>query len=117
MVNNGYTKLFDSKGNYSSSVAEKAGMSFEKGTTYYFSCYLLNVDFQGKIGVFLDSKSNNSAPVQLDINSLNKNSWTKVSAKIKSGGTESGGLGISFNGTGSICVDYVTLVPDDSYGS
>ncbi len=116
MVNNGYTKLFDSKGNYSSSVAEKAGMSFEKGTTYYFSCYLLNVDFQGKIGVFIDSKSNNSDPVQLDIGSMNKNSWTKVSAKIKSGGTESGRLGISFNGTGTICVDYVTLVPDDSYG-
>lgn len=30
--------------------------------------------------------------------------------------TENGGLGISFNGTGSICIDYVTLVPDDSFG-
>lgn len=116
MVNKGYTKLFDGKGNYSSKVAEKSGMNFKKGAVYYFSCYLLNVDFQGKIGVFLDSKSNNSDPVQLNINNINKNSWTKVSVKIKSSGTESGGLGISFNGTGSICVDYVTLVPDDSYG-
>ncbi|WP_294836455.1 alpha-L-arabinofuranosidase C-terminal domain-containing protein [uncultured Eubacterium sp.] len=116
MLNKGYTKLFDEKGNYSSKVAEKSGMSFKKGTTYYFSCYLLNVDFQGKIGVFLDSKSNNSDPVQLDINSTNKNSWTKVSVKVKSTATENGGLGISFNGTGSICIDYVTLVPDDSFG-
>ena len=116
MLNKGYTKLFDSKGAYSSKVAEKSGMSFKKGTTYYFSCYLLNVDFQGKIGVFLDSKSNNSDPVQLNINSTNKNSWTKVSVKVKSTATENGGLGISFNGTGSICIDYVTLVPDDSFG-
>lgn len=116
MLNKGYTKLFDEKGNYSSKVAEKSGMSFKKGTTYYFSCYLLNVDFQGKIGVFLDSKSNNSDPVQLNINSTNKNSWTKVSVKVKSTATENGGLGISFNGTGSICIDYVTLVPDDSFG-
>lgn len=116
MLNKGYTKLFDEKGNYSSKVAEKSGMSFKKGTTYYFSCYLLNVDFQGKIGVFIDSKSNNSDPVQLDINSTNKNSWTKVSVKVKSTATENGGLGISFNGTGSICIDYVTLVPDDSFG-
>ena len=116
MLNKGYTKLFDKKENYSSKVAEKSGMSFKKGTTYYFSCYLLNVDFQGKIGVFLDSKSNNSDPVQLNINSTNKNSWTKVSVKVKSTATENGGLGISFNGTGSICIDYVTLVPDDSFG-
>ena len=116
MLNKGYTKLFDGKGNYSSKVAEKLGMSFKKGTTYYFSCYLLNVDFQGKIGVFLDSKSNNADPVQLNINNTNKNSWTKVSVKVKSTATENGGLGISFNGTGSVCIDYVTLVADDSYG-
>lgn len=116
MLNKGYTKLFDGKGNYSSKVAEKSGMSFKKGTTYYFSCYLLNVDFQGKIGVFIDSKSNNADPVQLNINNTNKNSWTKVSVKVKSTATENGGLGISFNGTGSICIDYVTLVADDSYG-
>lgn len=116
MLNKGYTKLFDGKGNYSSKVAEKSGMSFKKGTTYYFSCYLLNVDFQGKIGVFFDSKSNNSDPVQLNINGTNKNSWTKVSVKVKSMATENGGLGISFNGTGSICIDYVILVPDDSFG-
>lgn len=116
MLNKGYIKLFDGKGNYSSKVAEKSGMSFKKGTTYYFSCYLLNVDFQGKIGVFFDSKSNNSDPVQLNINGTNKNSWTKVSVKVKSMATENGGLGISFNGTGSICIDYVTLVPDDSFG-
>lgn len=116
MLNKGYTKLFDGNGNYSSKVAEKSGMSFKKGTTYYFSCYLLNVDFQGKIGVFLDSKSNNADPVQLNINSTNKNSWTKVSVKVKSTATENGGLGISFNGTGSVCIDYVTLVPDDSFG-
>ena len=116
MLNKGYTKLFDGKGNYNSKVAEKSGMSFKKGTTYYFSCYLLNVDFQGKIGVFFDSKSNNSDPVQLNINGTNKNSWTKVSVKVKSMATENGGLGISFNGTGSICIDYVTLVPDDSFG-
>lgn len=116
MLNKGYTKLFDKKGNYSSKVAEKSGMSFKKGTTYYFSCYLLNVDFQGKIGVFLDSKSNNADPVQLNINNINKNSWTKVSVKVKSTATENGGLGISFNGTGSVCIDYVTLVADDSYG-
>lgn len=116
MLNKGYTKLFDKKGNYSSKVAEKSGMSFKKGTTYYFSCYLLNVDFQGKIGVFIDSKSNNADPVQLNINNINKNSWTKVSVKVKSTATESGSLGISFNGTGSVCIDYVTLVADDSYG-
>lgn len=116
MLNMGYTKLFDGKGNYSSKVAEKSGMSFKKGTTYYFSCYLLNVDFQGKIGVFIDSKSNNADPVQLNINGTNKNSWTKVSVKVKSTATENGGLGISFNGTGSVCIDYVTLVPDYSFG-
>ena len=117
MINRGYTPLFDSKGNYDESVADGAGMSFVKGKTYLFSCYLRNVDFEGKIGVFIDSKGNKADPVQLNINSVNKKTWTRINVKIKSSATESGRLGISFNGTGSVCIDYVTLCPADSYGT
>lgn len=116
VTNNGYTRLFDDKGEYDKKLANTPNMIFEKGRAYYFSCYLMDIDFDGAISVFLDSKSNKSNKIQLSTNNVGKNGWTKISLKLTSDGDETGGLGIQFKGKGSICLDYVSLVPDNSYG-
>lgn len=90
-------------------------MYFQKGVSYEFSCFLKNIDFDGSFGVYLDSSSNKKDDVNVNISNVD-NSWKKVSAKIKSSETESGKLALKFRGKGTICIDYVSLVPTNSYG-
>lgn len=114
ITNCGYTQLFDN-GKYSQSKAQKGDMGFKKGVTYEFSCYLRNIDFDGSVSVFLDSSSNKSRDINVSISNVG-NSWKRVSVKLKSNGTEDGALGIKFKGKGTICLDFVSLVPTNSYG-
>lgn len=114
ITNTGYTELFDD-GKYNSSKASKGDMGFQKGVSYEFSCFLRNIDFNGSVSVYLDSSSNKGNDVNVNISNVG-NSWKRVSAKIKSRGTEDGSLAIKFKGEGTICMDYVCLVPTNSYG-
>ncbi|MCH5320635.1 MAG: hypothetical protein J1E36_02655 [Eubacterium sp.] len=94
---------------------KSADMGFKENTEYDFSCYINNKDFDGTVSVYLDSPKNRVNITELDI-SKSGNLWYKLSTTLTSVAQENGGLTIEFNGRGTICLDFVTLVPKDSHG-
>lgn len=114
--NSGFTEIYEYKTNdYKKSLAEKADMGFKSGEKYNFSCYLLNEDFSGTVSVYLDSPSNKSVITQLDISAVG-NQWTRIEADLEASKSEDGGLAIELDGTGTLLMDFVSLVPHGSYG-
>lgn len=91
-------------------------MSFKKGVSYEFSIMVNNVDFDGTIGVYFDSKGNSNKIVQISNGSVPVKQWTTLKAKIKADETSDGPLAIVFEGNGDIGIDMVSLVPTNSYG-
>ena len=81
---------------------------------YTSSCYIKNIDFEGDFFVGLNSK-HNSDKTKIDISSY-KSNWNKIEAVLISNATEDGGLTFEFNGKGTILIDFVSLVPQSSYG-
>ena len=92
-----------------------ADMGFKEGEAYAFSCYVSNVDFEGALYVGLASKANENNLTELDISKAGAG-WIKLSAELVSNATEDGGLSIILQGEGSLCLDFVSLVPVTSYG-
>ncbi len=94
---------------------EKADMGFKEGLDYDFSCYIKNIDFDGEISVYLDGDKNPQTAYQLDISNTGAD-WRKVEAVLTSAATEDGALTIELNGSGTLYLDFVELIPQDSYG-
>ena len=116
LTNLGYTEMYDYKSyDRDEQKAGTADMGFKANTEYDFSCYISNKDFEGKVYVYLNSSSNKSNVVELDISKCG-NVWNKLSTTLTSVAQEDGGLTIELNGTGTLYLDFVTLVPKDSYG-
>lgn len=116
LKNLGYTELYDYKTyDRNNKKAETADMGFKEGVSYDFSCYMQNKDFNGTISVYLDSAKNKSNVTSLDTSTVG-NSWTEISAVLEAAATEDGGLTIEFDGSGTMLLDFVTLVPQESYG-
>lgn len=113
--NLGFVQPFDDKGNYSSS-AVSGSIHFEKGEIYEFSCWMMNVDFDGNISVYLDSNQNKHEAQAIDTDLIKRDKWTYVSAKLTAAESETGAIVIKIAGKGSICIDQASLVPIDSYG-
>ena len=113
--NLGFVQPFDDKGNYSSS-AVSGSIHFEKGEIYEFSCWMMNVDFDGNISVYFDSNQNKHEAQAIDTDLIKHDKWTYVSAKLTAAESETGAIVIKFAGKGSICIDQASLVPIDSYG-
>ncbi len=90
-------------------------IGFKEKTKYDFSCYIKNVDFNGNVLVYLDSPSNKNVLTQLDISNCSAG-WRKVSATLESSATENGALTIEFDGKGTLQLDFVSLIPQDSHG-
>lgn len=116
LTNFGYPQLFDEKGEYSSSGLDKGAMHFKKGESYTFSCYLKNENYDGKISVCLDSPSNKNDSAELNLSGISKKAWNKFTVKLTSSADEKGALTIKFSGSGTVCIDFVSLVADSSYG-
>lgn len=113
--NLGFVQPFDDKGNYSSS-AVSGSIHFEKGEIYEFSCWMMNIDFDGNISVYFDSNQNKHEAQAIDTDLIKRDKWTYVSAKLTAAESETGAIVIKFAGKGSICIDQASLVPIDSYG-
>lgn len=116
LKNTGFTEMYKYKSyDRDEKKAKKSDMGFKKNVQYDFSCYIKNESFKGDVNVYLDSKSNKNNIVKLDI-SKTDGIWTKLSATLKSNADEDGGLAIELNGEGILNLDFVTLVPKNSYG-
>lgn len=116
VTNIGYTEMYDYKSyDRDEKKANTADMGFKENAEYDFSCYINNKDFEGTVSVYLDSPKNKSNVTELDISKCG-NVWSKLSAVLTSVAQEDGGLTIEFNGEGTLCLDFVTLVPKESHG-
>ena len=116
LKNTGFTEMYKYKSyDRDEKKAKQSDMGFKKNVQYDFSCYIKNESFKGDVNVYLDSKSNKNNIVSLDI-SKTDGIWTKLSATLKSNASEDGGLAIELNGEGILNLDFVTLVPKNSYG-
>lgn len=116
LTNLGYTELYDYKTyDIDEKKAKTADMGFKKDVDYDFSCYINNRDFNGTVSVFLDSGSNRLNVTQLDISKCGS-VWSKLTATLPSVAKEDGGLTIEFDGSGTLLLDFVSLVPTDSHG-
>ncbi len=94
---------------------QTADMGFKEGAEYDFSCYIKNIDFDGTVQVYLDGDKNPATAYQLDISNTQAD-WRKIETTLQSAATEDGALTIEFNGSGTLCLDFVQLIPHDSYG-
>lgn len=92
-----------------------ADMGFKEGEKYDFSCYIRNIDFNGSVMVYLDSPSNSNRLTEIDISNCSAG-WRKVEAELESVASEDGALSIVFEGEGTLHIDFVSLVPQSSYG-
>lgn len=88
-------------------------IGFKKGEAYEISAYFKNIDFDGSVSVYLDSE-NNKIPAALDISDCGE--WTRVTAEITSKASEDGSLTFSFDGDGTVLMDFVTVYPESSHG-
>lgn len=95
--------------------AAKPNIHFTAGEKYDFSCFFKSIDFNGTIYVYLNSKSNKNVATELDI-SNSALDWKKVSCELEAAATETGALTIEFNGTGTLLLDFVQLIPHSAYG-
>lgn len=116
LTNLGYTEMYDYKTyDRDENKAQTADMGFKENAEYDFSCYINNRDFEGTVSVYLDSDANRVNVTELDISKCGS-VWSQLSATLTSVAQEDGGLTIEFDGTGTLLLDFVTLVPKDSHG-
>ncbi|MCD7796102.1 MAG: hypothetical protein LUG95_00250 [Clostridiales bacterium] len=116
LLNTGYTEMYEYKSyDRDEEKAQTPDMGFKEGADYAFSCYIMNESFDGEISVYLDSGSNSQNVTTLDISNTN-GIWTEIETTLSSVATEDGGLAFDINGSGTFYLDFVTLVPTDSYG-
>ena len=115
--NIGFPEIYDYKTyDYNEKSAFKGDMGFKEGEKYEFSIWLKNIDYEGTIGVYLNSKSNENNVLTLSTKGLKTNAWNRFSTTLKSVADEDGSLVITFKGKGSIALDFVSLIPQSSYG-
>lgn len=93
----------------------KAQITFTEGEKYDFSCFVKNVDFDGTIYVYLNSKNNRHVVTELDISNSTLD-WKEISCELESLATESGSLTLEFNGNGTLLLDFVQLIPHSAHG-
>ncbi len=116
LTNTGYTEMYEYKSfERNEEKAQTPDMGFKADTEYAFSCYIMNNSFDGTVSVYLNSDHNKNKITVLDISNTN-GIWTEIKTTLKSTANEDGGLTLEFDGNGEIYLDFVTLVPTDSYG-
>ena len=112
--NIGYPELYDYKTyDYNEKKATTPDMGFKKGEEYAFSAYFKNVDFKGAIVASLDARGN-SQKYRFDIDNCNE--WTKIDLVLTADATADGAFLLTAEGSGTFCMDFVSLVPVNSYG-
>lgn len=119
LENLGFVEYYDYKTyDINENRAQTADMGFKENELYDFSCYIKNVDFDGQISVELDSPSNrNKSSASVAVSASDRQAdWQKVELQLTSLATEDGGLSIVFEGSGTLLLDFVSLVPQSSHG-
>lgn len=117
LSNLGYTEMYKYKTyDRDEEKAKTADMGFKKDVSYELSFYAKNKDFDGTVSAYINSPSNKDNAVTFEKEQIGSE-WTKLTAELKSTADEDGGLCLKFDGKGTVLIDFVMLVPLNSYGS
>lgn len=115
LENLGYIEYYDAlTQNYNKDKMDAPDMGFHKDVEYDVSAYIRTNEFSGTLTAGLVS-SGNSEEISLPL-PLQDGEWVKVSGVLTSKAAEDGSLVLKANGKGEIDIDFVSLVPRDSYG-
>lgn len=115
IISLGFTEYYDYlTDDYNDLKRKTPDMGFKKDVKYDLSFYLKNMDFEGDIRVGLLSE-NNAQRTDVSL-PQNNGEWTYIQTVLTSSASEDGGLVFEVDGKGEFYIDFVSLVPEDSYG-
>ena len=114
-LNLGYVEFYDDMtANYNEEKKNTPDMGFVQGETYDFSAYVYNMDFSGSMTA---APSYEGCSVSANIALPAQNGvWTKVTGSFTADKSEDGGLLLTFEGTGNLLLDFVSLTPRGAHG-
>lgn len=111
--NRGYAEAYANRSGYSISRSHTGEIGYKQNEKYTFSAYFKNIDFNGKVTLYLNAKGNTEEH-NIDISQCQE--WTKITVEAVSQVTADGSLLLVFEGEGTVYLDFVSLVPQSSYG-
>ena len=114
-LNLGYVEFYDDMtANYNEEKKNTPDMGFVQGETYDFSAYVYNMDFSGSMTA---APSYEGCSVSANVTLPAQNGgWTKVTGSFTADKSEDGGLLLTFDGTGNLLLDFVSLTPRGAHG-
>ena len=114
-LNLGYVEFYDDMtANYNEEKKNTPDMGFVQGETYDFSAYVYNMDFSGSM---IAAPSYKGCLVSANVTLPAQNGgWTKVTGSFTADKSEDGGLLLTFEGTGNLLLDFVSLTPRGAHG-
>ena len=116
LTNLGFTEIYKYKTDkYDKKKANTADMGFVADQVYDFSCYVRSGGFTGTAQVYLDCGDGKQTAVQLDL-SKTGGAWNKLTVPLTASASKDGALVFQLEGEGTLYLDFVTLVPQGSYG-
>ena len=114
-LNLGYVEFYDDMtANYNEEKKNTPDMGFVQGETYDFSAYVYNMDFSGSM-IAAPSYKGCSVSANIPLPAQN-GGWTKVAGSFTADKSEDGGLLLTFEGTGNLLLDFVSLTPRGAHG-
>ena len=114
-LNLGYVEFYDDMtANYNEEKKNTPDMGFVQGETYDFSAYVYNMDFSGSM-IAAPSYKGCLVSANIPLPAQNGN-WTKVAGSFTADKSEDGGLLLTFEGTGNLLLDFVSLTPRGAHG-
>ena len=93
------------------------GVPAKKGETYSFYMWVKNTDYNGEFEISIVDKDGKllTEKVVAVAGETADNGWTKYSADLMCTATENGRFKLTMNGTGVLEVDFISLMPTDTW--
>ena len=89
-------------------------ISIVDGKEYEFSCFIRRKAFKGVVSVFVEDGHGNALTDEKTLEFGSE--WSQVKVALHGKRTDYGKLVLTFNGTGAVDIDYVSLMDMDTWG-
>ncbi len=107
----------ENPGYYTNGGYDMYGMPVQKGEKYLFSMWMKRLGFQGTAKVFIRGAHGKHTSVgEIVIPAGTDGDWVKVNASVVAEKDTMGRLCIVLEGNGKIGIDYVSLLPSETWG-
>lgn len=107
----------ENPGYYVTGGYDSYGMPVENGETYHFSMWVKRLGFRGVAKVYIRGAHGRHTNVgEIEIPAGTEGDWIKVSTSVVAKKETMGRLCIVLEGNGKIGIDYVSLLPEKTWG-